>query len=148
QVKAAIQTYQEQLATWTAAGSAPGADEDSRNAFQHETVEPSMVAWKDYRANTASAKTLADCQTTIDAPTSCLRVLMDKHEAVHRAACRAHSSEHISVTDVIIERWQTLADYSREEIEAYEAERTYIEEALTRLESDCRYTLEFDSVIG
>jgi hypothetical protein len=28
QVKAAIKTYEEQLATWTAAGEAPGADED------------------------------------------------------------------------------------------------------------------------
>jgi len=148
QVKAAIKTYQEQLATWTAGDGAPEADEESRNTFQRETVEPSMVAWKDYRANTASAKTLADCQTTIDAPTSCLRVLMDKHEEVHRAACRAHSREHVSVTDAIIQRWQTLADYAREEIEAYEAERKYIEEALTRLESDCRYTLEFDSVIA
>jgi hypothetical protein len=103
---------------------------------------------KDYRANTASAKTLADCQTTIDAPTTCLRVLMDKHEDVHRAACRAHSREHVSVTDAIIRRWQTLADYAREEIDAYQAERNYIEEALAKLERDCRYTLEFDSVIA
>jgi hypothetical protein len=107
-----------------------------------------MVAVKDYRANTASAKTRADFQTTIDSPTTCLRALMDKHEEVHRAACRAHSSEHVSVTDAIIPRWQTLADYSREELEAYQAERIYIEDALAKLERDCRYTLEFDSVIA
>jgi hypothetical protein len=148
QVKAAMQTYQEQLAAWTTSGGAPGADEEARTAFQLDTVEPSMVAAKDYRANSASARTRADCQTTIDAPTSCLRVLMDKHEEVHRAACRAHASEHVSVTDVIIPRWQTLADYAREEIAAYQAERNYIEDALARLESECRYTLEFDSVIA
>ena len=47
QVKAAIKTYEEQLATWTAAGEAPGADEDSRTEFQLDTDEPSMDAWKD-----------------------------------------------------------------------------------------------------
>jgi hypothetical protein len=54
----------------------------------------------------------------------------------------------VSVTDAIVERWQTLADYAREEIEAYTAERTYIEAALSNLEHDCRYTLEFDSTIA
>ena len=39
QVKAAMQTYQEQLAAWTAAG-APGADVESRTAFQLDIVEP------------------------------------------------------------------------------------------------------------
>jgi hypothetical protein len=48
-------------------------------------------------------------------------------------------SEHVSVTDAIIPRWKTLADYAREEIDAYQAERNYIEETLARLESDCRY---------
>ena len=54
QVKAAMQSYQEQLAAWTA--GAPGADEESRTAFQLDIVEPSMVAAKDSRANTASAE--------------------------------------------------------------------------------------------
>jgi len=148
QVKAAIQTYQQQLATWTSAGGAPTADEASRITFQRGTVEPPMVAIKDYRANTASANTGPDCTTTIDAPTQCLRVLMEQHEFVHRNACRDHASEHVSVTDVIAQRWQTLADYAREEIEAYQAERTYIEAALSNLERDCRYTLEFDSTIS
>ena len=148
QVKAAMQTYQEQLAAWSAAGGAPGADEDSRVAFQLDIVEPPMAAVKDYRANTASAKTFPDCRTNIDAPTTCLRTLMDKHEEVHRAACRTHSSEHVSVTDAIIPRWKTLADYAREEIEAYQAERNYIEEALARLENECKYTLEFESLIA
>ena len=78
-----------------------------------------------------------DCSTTVDAPTSCLRKLMEKHEAVHAAACRADAA-----------RWHTLADYAREEIEAYEAERDYIEAALAKLERDCRFTLEFDSTIA
>lgn len=148
QVQAAMRTYQEQLTAWSAGSGAPSADEDGRVAFQLDVVEPPMAAVKDYRANTASAKTFADCRTNIDAPTSCLRVLMDKHEEVHRAACRAHSSEHISVTDAFIARWKTLADYAREEIEAYQAERNYIEEALARLENECKYTLEFESLIA
>jgi hypothetical protein len=148
QVKAAMQAYQEQLAAWTAAGGAPGADEEGRTAFQLDIVEPSMVAAKDSRANTASAETKGDCRTTINAPTACLRVLMEQHEQVHRDACVVHSNEHVSVSDTIIPRWQTLADYAREEIEAYKAERTYIEAALSNLERDCRYTLEFDSVIA
>jgi hypothetical protein len=148
QVKAAIRTYQEQLAAWTSAGGAPGADEAARISLQREIVEPPMAEAKDYRANVASARTLADCSTTFDAPTACLRVLMEKHEQVHAAACRAHAAEHVSVTDVIVARWQTLADYAREEIAGYEAERSYIETALSKLENDCRYTLEFDSTIA
>jgi hypothetical protein len=52
------------------------------------------------------------------------------------------------VPDVIEERWQTLADCAREEIETYKAERVYIEAALSNLESSCRYTLEFNSTIA
>lgn len=148
QVKAAINAYESQIAAWSSASSAPPAHEDSRNTFQLEHIDPAMSAAKDSRANSASAKTEADCQTAIDAPTSCLRVLMEQHEFVHREACRAHRDEHVSVTDVIAPRWQTLADYAREEIEGYKAERLYIEAALSNLERECRYTLEFDSTIS
>lgn len=148
QVKEAIKTYQEQLAAWAAAGGAPAADEAARTILQRQVVEPRMIELKDYRANTASATTGADCNTTFDAPTACLRVLMEQHEQVHRNACRAHANEHWSVTDQIITRWPTLADYAREEIEGYAAERIYIEAALSNLERDCRYTLEFDSTIS
>jgi hypothetical protein len=148
QAKAAIAAYQQQLAAWAAASGAPAADEEGRTAFQLDVVEPPMAAAKDSRANTASANTGPDCRTTINAPTSCLRVVMEQHEQVHRDACRAHSDEHVSVTDAIVQRWQTLADYAREEIEAYQAERLYIEAALANLEHDCRYTLEFDSTIS
>ena len=148
QVKAAMQTYEQQLSAWTAAGAAPGADEAARVSLQEGIVEPPMAAVKDHRANTASAKTFPDCTTTFDAPTACLRVLMEQHEQVHRDACRAHVAEHSAVSEAIGGRWQTLADYAREEIEAYKAERTYIEAALSNLERDCRYTLEFDSTIS
>jgi hypothetical protein len=148
QLKAAIAAYESQLAGWSAAGGAPSADEGSRDTFQRTLIEPPMSEAKDSRANVASANTGADCQTTFTAPTACLRVLMEQHEFVHREACRAHLGEHVSVTDVISPRWQTLADYAREEIEAYKAERIYIEAALSNLEHDCRYTLEFDSTIS
>ncbi|HET9446100.1 MAG TPA: hypothetical protein VFO35_07565, partial [Steroidobacteraceae bacterium] len=143
QVKAAIQAYEQQLATWSAAGGAPAADEAARIAFQEGVVEPPMAAVKDHRANSASAKTFPDCTTTFDAPTQCLRVLMEQHEQVHRDACRAHTAETSPVADAIRGRWQTLADYAHEEIEGYKAERIYIEAALSNLERDCRYTLEF-----
>jgi hypothetical protein len=137
QAKVAIATYRQQLAAWTAAGGAPDAQDEGRTALQHDVIEPPMAAVKDPRANTASARTTSDCSTTVEAPTSCLRKLMEKHEAVHAAACQADAA-----------RWHTLADYAREEIEAYEAERAYIEAALTKLEGDCRFTLEFDSTIA
>ncbi len=73
---------------------------------------------------------------------------MEQHEQVHRDACRTHVSEHSAISEAIGGRWQTLADYAREEIEAYKAERIYIEAALSNLERDCRYTLEFDSTIS
>ena len=148
QVKAAIQAYEQQLSTWRAAGGAPDADEAARTAFQDDVIAPPMTAVKDHRANSASAKTLPDCTTTFDAPTQCLRVLMEQHEQVHRDACRAHTAETSPVSEAIRGRWQTLADYAREEIEGYKAERIYIEAALSNLERDCRYTLEFDSVIS
>ena len=148
QVKAAIQAYEQQLSAWTAAGGAPGANEAARVNLQEGIIEPPMAAVKDHRANTASAKTFPDCTTTFDAPTACLRVLMEQHEHVHRGACRAHVSEHSAISEAFGGRWQTLADYAREEIEAYKAERIYIEAALTNLERDCRYTLEFDSTIS
>jgi hypothetical protein len=148
QVKAAIQAYEQQLSAWSAAGAAPSADEAARFDFQADVIEPPMTAVKDHRANSASAKTFPDCTTTIDAPTACLRVLMEQHEQVHRDACRAHTAEHPPVLEALGGRWQTLADYAREEIEGYKAERIYIEAALSNLERDCRYTLEFDSVIS
>ena len=84
QVKAAIQAYEQQLSAWTAAGGAPGANEAARLDLQEDIIEPPMAAVKDHRANTASAKTYPDCTTTFDAPTSCLRVLMEQHEQLHR----------------------------------------------------------------
>ena len=148
QVKAAIQAYEQQLSSWSSAGAAPSADEAARIAFQNDVIEPPMSAVKDHRANGASAKTFPDCTTTFDAPTTCLRVLMEQHEQVHRDACREHTADHSPVSEALGGRWQTLADYAREEIEGYKAERIYIEAALTNLERDCRYTLEFDSTIS
>ena len=147
QVKTAIQMYERNLADWQAAGGAPAANETSRQQLQHESIEPAMVEMRDSRANSASANTGGDCRTTVDAPTACLTVLMNQHEQVHQAACSAHRAESIGISDVIAGRWPTLAEYAREEIEGYKAERTYIEAALSNLERDCRYTLEFDSTI-
>jgi hypothetical protein len=147
QVKTAIAMYERNLADWLTAGGAPAANKDSRWQLQHESVEPAMVEMKDSRANSASANTGPDCRTTVDAPTACLTVLMNQHEQVHQAACAVHRNASTAASDAIFERWQTLADYAREEIEGYKAERTYIEAALSNLERDCRYTLEFDSTI-
>jgi hypothetical protein len=110
--------------------------------------QPSMKEMHDTRANTASANTGGDCRTVVTAPTACLTELMQQHEQTHRTACHVHREGSISISDLIVERWQTLADYAREEIEAYKAERIYIEAALSNLERDCRYTLEFDSTIA
>lgn len=148
QVKTAIAMYERNLADWQTAGSAPAANENSRWEFQHERIEPAMIEMNDSRANTASAVTGPDCRTTVTAPTACLNVLMEQHEQVHRNACRDHQSRSVGPSDALFERWQTLADYSREEIEGYKAERIYIEAALSNLERDCRYTLEFDSTIA
>jgi hypothetical protein len=136
QARIAIKAYRERLAAWTTSGGAPGADDEGRLAFQLE-VEGEMTAAKDPRANTAAARTTRLCTTTVDPTTSCLNALLEKHEAVHAAACRADPS-----------RWETLADYAREEIAAYEAEREFIEAELAKLERDCRFTLEFDSMIS
>ncbi|HKS53834.1 MAG TPA: hypothetical protein VJS12_01045 [Steroidobacteraceae bacterium] len=136
QAQAAIRAYRERLAAWTAAGGAPAADDEGRVAFQLE-VEETMTAAKDPRANTAAARTNRLCRTTVDPTTSCLNALLLKHESVHAAACEADPS-----------RWATLADYAREEITAYEAEREFIEAGLAKLERDCRFTLEFDSTIA
>lgn len=149
QAKTAIRTYQEQLATWAAAGGAPDGGEAERALFQRETVEPPMTEVKDRRANTASANTGTDCRTTVDAPTACFRELMEQHEHEHRSACLDHAAANPPGTrpDMETPRWGTLADYAREEIEAYKTELIYIEAVLSNLERDCRYTLEFESTI-
>ncbi|MBC8027985.1 MAG: hypothetical protein H7Y89_18490 [Steroidobacteraceae bacterium] len=147
QVKTAIAGYERSLAGWQTAGGAPAATETSRKQFQDDSIEPAMIEMRDSRANGASANTGGDCNTTVNAPTACLTVLMNQHEQVHQAACRAHREAGTLLSDLATERWQTLADYAREEIEGYKAERTYIEAALTNLERDCRYTLEFKSTI-
>jgi hypothetical protein len=132
QVKTAIAMYERNLAEWQAAGGAPAANETSRHELQRERVEPAMIEMRDSRANGASAETGGDCRTTVNAPTACLTVLMNQHEGVHQAACRTHVSEGAGLTDVFGKRWPTLAEYAREEIEGYKAERTYIEAALAR----------------
>jgi hypothetical protein len=147
QVKSAIAIYERSLVGWQTAGGAPAATEGSRKQFQDDSVEPAMIEMRDSRANGASANTAGDCRTTVNAPTACLTVLMEKHEQVHSAACRTHREQGTLLSDLAVERWQTLADYAREEIEGYNAERAYIEDALSNLERDCRYTLEFDSTI-
>ncbi|MEO8061949.1 MAG: hypothetical protein ABI821_04285 [Pseudomonadota bacterium] len=147
QVKSAIAMYERNLATWQAAGGAPAATEESRYEMQHDSIERAMIEMHDVRANTASANTGADCRTTVNAPTACLTVLMQQHEREHSTACTAHREGSVSISDVIVERWPTLAEYAREEIAGYKAERTYIEAALSNLERDCRYTLEFKSTI-
>jgi hypothetical protein len=93
QVKTAIQMYERSLAGWQSAGSAPVANEASRQQFQDESIEPGMIEVRDSRANTASARTGADCRTVVTAPTACLNVLMEQHEQVHRDACQAHVSQ-------------------------------------------------------
>jgi hypothetical protein len=147
QVKAAIAAYERSLAGWQAEGGAPAANEPARDAFQHQSIEPAMVEVKDARANTASASTDGvTCRTTVTAPTACLNVLMEQHEHVHSTACHAHRTAGGALG--FSERFQTLGDYAREEIEGYKAERIYIEAALSNLERNCRYTLEFDSMIA
>ncbi len=148
QVKTAIAMYERNLADWQTAGGAPAANETSRTQLQLESVEPAMIEMHDTRANTASAVTGPDCRTVVAAPTACLTVLMEQHEHVHKTACSTHRAAGVGLSDVIIPRWTTLADYAREEIEGYKAERIYIEAALTNLERDCRYTLEFKSTIA
>src|SRR3954469_3943956 len=56
QVKTAIEMYERSLARWQA-GSAPVANEASRQQFQDESIEPGMIEVRDPRANSASAKT-------------------------------------------------------------------------------------------
>ncbi len=59
------------------------------------------------------------CNTTIHSPTSCLAEVVDKHEAVHRAACNA-TTTWTKLADM------RLVDKALEEIRAYTAARTYI----------------------
>lgn len=147
QVLAAIQAYQSQIAAWEAAGTPPPANKAERAALQETIVGPAMNGKMDSRANSTSAVTGPDCNTTNNAPTACLHVVMEQHEFEHRNACITHRNANISIMDLIHERWNTMADYAREEIRGYEAERIYLSAALSNLERDCKYTLEFDSTI-
>ena len=147
EAEAAIRAYEAKLAGW--GDSAPRADEAGRDAFQKAEIQPFLNAVTSSKANKARGHTNIACQTDLNtAPTACLKEVIDNHESVHRNACRQYQVTRGDFLSIVQpDRWRTLADYSREEIESYRAELTYVNASLTNLERDCRFKLEFRSTI-
>ena len=97
------------------AGSKQKLTSDIRSAVQRPIVKR-INDEKDQKATDVGATTYDfGCFTIINSSaTPCLRGALDDHEAVHRAACDAHSLG-----------WrfdQSVEDWIQEEIDAYEAE--------------------------
>jgi hypothetical protein len=84
-------------------------------------------------ARTGTGNTNSNCQTSIQAPTPCLKTILQVHENVHAASCDAY------VNGGGKGDWMeamTMADYWREDAKAYAAERAYIDQELNRVFND------------
>jgi hypothetical protein len=132
--RAAIQAYRAAIARW---GSAPPeATEDSRQAFQDNDIQAAINGVTTGGSNKARGLTDKWCNTVIFETSKCMKEVAAQHEHPHGAACRANPA-----------RWQTLADYAREEISAYEAEAAFVHGALVDLTTKCQLQIEMKSEI-
>lgn len=84
------------------------------------------------------------CFISIDAKTACMKESVQRHEEVHREACLKDLSLSSAWTMFrdIKDRHEvagrTMADYGREEIEAYQAELAFLMAELERLAKECK----------
>ena len=142
--EAAIDQYTADLASWSTPRAIPSANDAERHALQAR-VKAAMNAVTQSRANKTNAETDALCETIIDAPTACLQEVVRQHEFVHRNACQQHRNGNI--IEALLSRWDNLAAYAKEEIDAYSTELAYVRGSLANLERECRFTMEFRSTI-
>jgi len=127
EAKAAIAAYQKAIADWIVP---PPPLEPLRKNLQNERIQPAVSSASFPDAERATGVTDASCVTTTTAGSTCLQESVSVHELEHRSNCRLEGTH----------RYVTMADYAREEIAAYETQLTWIEAALKRLESECRYS--------
>lgn len=137
---AAIQAYQDAIEDWDGSG-APMAFEPNRQEFQNERIRPAVNGAVYPESNRAGGRTDELCQIQNDAPTACLHEAIQRHETVHATACSTGGS---------LRFWGEggLEAYAREEIEAYNAEQTWVQQQLDRLRRQCLFVLDFKSSVS
>lgn len=139
--RAAIQAYGDAMGRW--GNNPPAIDEPSRKDFQDNEIQPAINLVTTSGTNKAKGETDPSCRTTIAETSACMREVAAQHENRHASACHAHNQAH----PLSVARWETLADYAREEISAYEAEAAYVHGALSNLQGKCRLQIEMKSEI-
>ncbi|HET9863443.1 MAG TPA: hypothetical protein VFP37_08370 [Steroidobacteraceae bacterium] len=139
--RAAIQAYRDAIARW--GNAPPDAEETLRKHFQYDEIQPAINQVTTSGTNKARGVTDASCRTTIEPTSACMQEVAAQHEEQHAAACHAYRTSHTLPTS----RFSTLADYAREEIDAYEAEAAYVHGALVDLTSKCQLQIEMKSEI-
>jgi hypothetical protein len=85
-----------------------------------------------------------DCSITINNADSCRHAVLESHEQVHQAACKAYHAE-----DILPAPWDsalpgrhldykdgmTMAEFADEEVRAYKAEAQYIKDSLDSMKN-------------
>ena len=139
--RAAINAYRSAVVGW--AGSAPSANESSRQAFQTNQIQVAINQATTSGTNKSEGHTDELCQSSVKPSTTCMLEVASQHEHVHAEACYASRERSV----IGFTRWSTLADYALEEIAAYEAEAAYVHAVLVNLQSKCQLDVEMTSEI-
>lgn len=140
EAQAAIREYRNQIAGVEAKEKADGSPlmftSDLYKGKVQPRVQEAINAVTNPNARRGSAETFADCKTEMtNVPTACLREVFDAHEGVHRRAC-----EKAKTFNPFEKSWSEkmrLADFLREEIEAYTVEIEKILQMLRVLDKKC-----------
>lgn len=142
EANAAIAEYETQieimLAQEKTAGSRLKSTPELYRKMQ-DRVQRAINFATDSNARKATAKTSElTCETSIEAPTECLRSVIDTHESYHRATCPARRGIGVELF---------LTDIAKEEITAYNAEINYILSLLSHLPKTCVPNSWFGTVV-
>lgn len=109
------------------------------NQILQPRIQSAINRVTDTKAQRGTAKTHElTCQTDIQAPTECLRRVIDKHEEVHRKGCKGRTP--------VLDRLY-LADFAQEEIDAYTTEINFILNIMQTLPKLCLPGMWFGTII-
>jgi hypothetical protein len=92
----------------------------------------------------AEGSTTNNCDIEVRAPTRCLEAAIRAHEKVHQDACRATWEKHQKAillgkgSDRFEAQGLTMSAYIMEEVTGYQAEISFLNQELARLNRDCQ----------
>lgn len=159
EAKAAISNYQSQIKQW----ESQGKDKELLNGEIRKGIQDSASAdiGKAKHANATKypgvrslAVTSESCKvSTHPSVTPCLRKILEKHEAVHKAHCDKYEKDGAPDAPIgarakgAIISWrytQKSVDYMKEEIEAYKKEIEELNNELNNMKANCTKFTQID----